>query len=103
MGSLTLGLVWGRSQRGIMSLPRYASRGAIRFLLHYVCRRAASHVVVLTAVLAAVGCAIGSQYAVKHLVDVLTDGAPSGLALWQAVCLVLPLALRGHLRRRLAL
>jgi len=85
-----------------MSLPRYASRGAIRFLFHYVCRRAASHVVVLTAVLAAVGCAIGSQYAVKHLVDVLTDGAPSSVALWQAVGLLLALVAGDNLLWRLA-
>ena len=85
-----------------MSLPRYASRGAIRFLFHYVCRRAASHVVVLTAVLAAVGCAIGSQYAVKHLVDVLTDGTPSSVALWQAVGLLLALVAGDNLLWRLA-
>src|SRR5512147_1779380 len=43
--------------RGSMSLPYYASRGPVWFLLHYVCRRSASHLVVLLAVLAAVGCA----------------------------------------------
>jgi ATP-binding cassette, subfamily B, bacterial len=54
-----------------MSLPTYASRGPIPFLLHYVRRRLTGHLIVITAVLAAVGCAIGSQYAVKNLVDML--------------------------------
>jgi ATP-binding cassette, subfamily B, bacterial len=54
-----------------MSLPTYASRGPIPFLLHYIQRRLPGHLIVLTAVLAAVGCAIGSQYAVKNLVDML--------------------------------
>ncbi len=57
-----------------MSLPRYASRGAVPFLLHYVLRRWVSHLIVLIAMLMAVGCAIGSQYAVKNLVDVLGLG-----------------------------
>ncbi len=95
-------MVWGGSQPSIMSLPRYASRGAIRFLLHYVSRRAASHAVVLTAVLAAVGCAIGSQYAVKNLVDVLTAGTPSGPALWQTVGVLLALVAGDNLLWRLA-
>jgi ATP-binding cassette subfamily B protein len=54
-----------------MSLPTYASRGPIPFLLHYIRRRLTGHLIVISAVLAAVGCAIGSQYAVKHLVDML--------------------------------
>jgi ATP-binding cassette subfamily B protein len=54
-----------------MSLPNYASRGPVPFLLHYVQRRLPGHLIVITAVLAAVGCAIGSQYAVKNLVDML--------------------------------
>ena len=54
-----------------MSLPAYASRGPIPFLLHYIRRRLPGHLIVITAVLAAVGCAIGSQYAVKNLVDML--------------------------------
>jgi ATP-binding cassette, subfamily B, bacterial len=85
-----------------MPLPRYASRGAIRFLMHYVIRRAASHAVVLAAVLAAVACAIGSQYAVKHLVDVLSNGTPSGVSLWQAVGLLLTLVAGDNLLWRLA-
>ncbi len=84
------------------SLPGYASRGPCRFLLHYVRRRLASHLVVLVAVLAAVGCAIGSQYAVKHLVDVLGSGGPTAVALWGAVGILLALAAGDNLLWRLA-
>src|ERR1700691_794701 len=67
-----------------MWLPRYASRGTLRFLMHYVFRRPSSHLIVLIAVLAAVGCAIGSQYAVKNLVDVLSSHTSAGVAVWGA-------------------
>jgi ATP-binding cassette subfamily B protein len=85
-----------------MSLPYYASRGPVRFLLHYVCRRSASHLVVLVAVLGAVGCAIGFQYAVKNLVDVLGLGKPSDWQLWSAVALLLGLVAGDNLLWRLA-
>src|SRR6266511_3450375 len=87
---------------GSMSLPYYASRGPVRFLLHYVCRRSASHLVVLLAVLGAVGCAIGAQYAVKNLVDVLGFGKPSDWQLWSAVALLLALVAGDNLLWRLA-
>jgi hypothetical protein len=62
-----------------------------QFLLHYVRRRLASHLVVIASVLAAVACAVGSQYGVKNLVDVLgSNGAGSG-ELWSAVALLLAL------------
>jgi ATP-binding cassette subfamily B protein len=82
--------------------PRYASRGAIRFLAHYVRRRIFSHVIVLAAVLAAVVCAVGSQYAVKNLVDVLTTQHPPTYTLWSAVVLLLALVAGDNLLWRLA-
>ena len=85
-----------------MLLPHYASRGPARFLLHYVFRRATSHLVVLVAVLGAVGCAIGAQYAVKNLVDVLGLGDPSDWQLWSAVALLLGLVAGDNLLWRLA-
>ncbi len=85
-----------------VSLPLYASRGAIRFLLHYVIRRAGSHFLVLAAVLAAVGCAVGSQYAVKKLVDTLGSGSPSDFDLWSAVAILLGLVAGDNLLWRLA-
>ncbi|HYN38311.1 MAG TPA: ABC transporter ATP-binding protein, partial [Rhodospirillales bacterium] len=85
-----------------MSLPRSAARGPVHFLLHYVRRRWLSHLVVLLAVLAAVGCAIGAQYAVKHLVDVLSGRTPSDSMLWGAVALLLALVAGDNLLWRLA-
>ena len=82
-----------------MSLPTYASRGPIPFLLHYVRRRLGGHLVVLIAVLAAVGCAIGSQYAVKNLVDMLESRAGN---IWIAVALLFGLAAGDNLLWRLA-
>jgi ATP-binding cassette subfamily B protein len=85
-----------------MTLPRYASRGPVPFLLHYVLRRWASHLIVLISVLAAVGCAIGAQYAVKNLVDVLGMGKPSDVQIWSAVALLLGLVAGDNLLWRLA-
>ncbi len=85
-----------------MLLPHYASRGPARFLLHYVYKRWASHLVVLLAVLGAVGCAIGGQYALKNLVDVLGLGDPSDWQLWSAVALLLGLVAGDNLLWRLA-
>lgn len=82
-----------------MSLPTYASRGPIRFLLHYVRRRLAGHLVVLAAVLAAVGCAIGSQYAVKNLVDMLETRSGH---IWVAVAFLFGLVAGDNLLWRLA-
>lgn len=85
-----------------MSLPRYASRGPVMFLLHYVLCRWATHLVVLLAVIGAVGCAIGAQYAVKNLVDVLGLGKPSDFQLWTAVGILLLLVAGDNLLWRLA-
>jgi len=85
-----------------MALPRYASKGAISFLGHYVRRRLISHGIVLVAVLAAVGCSVASQYAVKHLVDVLGTRDPAMHVLWGAVGLLLGLVAGDNLLWRLA-
>jgi ATP-binding cassette subfamily B protein len=85
-----------------VSPPDYTTHGPGWFLLHYVRRRLASHLIVLAAVVAAVGCAIGSQYGIKNLVDVLgSDGAGSG-GLWSAVALLLALVAGDNLLWRLA-
>ena len=85
-----------------MALPRYASKGAISFLARYVRRRLLSHSIVLLAVLAAVGCAVASQYAVKHLVDVLSMHDPASRILWGAVGMLLALVAGDNLLWRLA-
>jgi ATP-binding cassette subfamily B protein len=85
-----------------MSLPRYASKGATRFLGRYVRRRFFSHLVVFVAVLAAVLCNVGSQYAVKHLVDVLGAHDPPSPVLWGAVGILLGLVAGDSLLWRIA-
>src|ERR1700675_945829 len=85
-----------------MALPRYASKGAISFLGHYVRRRLFSHTIVLLAVLAAGGCAGASPDAVKHLVDVLGTRSPAAQVLWGAVGLLLALVAGDNLLWRLA-
>jgi ATP-binding cassette subfamily B protein len=82
-----------------MSLPTYASRGPVPFLLHYVRRRSIGHLVVIAAVLAAVGCAIGSQYAVKHLVDMLESRRGD---IWIAVGILFGLVAGDNLLWRVA-
>jgi ATP-binding cassette, subfamily B, bacterial len=85
-----------------MSLPRYASKGALRFLGRYVRRRFFSHLVVIGAVLAAVACNVGSQYAVKHLVDVLGTHNPPSPVLWGAVAILLGLVAGDNMLWRVA-
>lgn len=85
-----------------MSLPRFAARGPVSFLAHYVRRRWQSHLVVLLAVLAAVGCSIGAQYGVKNLVDVLASRKPTDVQLWSAVAVLLALVAGDNLLWRLA-
>ena len=87
---------------GAAELPRYASRGPARFLLHYIWRRPWSHLVVLLSMLSAVGCAIASQYAVKTLVDVLGMGTPTDGELWGTVAMLLGLVAGDNLLWRLA-
>lgn len=84
------------------TLPAYATRGAGRFLLHYVRRRLWSHLIILAAILAAVGCSIGSQYAIKNLVDTLGIGKPSDVQVWGAVILLLILVGGDNLLWRVA-
>ena len=66
------------------SLLGYADR-PVAFLLRYVLLHRLAHGVVLAAVLGAVACSVGSQYAVKHLVDVLSAGPQAGGAHWMAL------------------
>src|SRR5258708_9562880 len=65
------------------NLSGYAHR-PLAFVLRYLRRRLASHVVILSAVVAAVACSVGTQYGVKYLVHGLSAGpAPAG-SVWLA-------------------
>lgn len=84
-----------------IDLPKYASGGALRFLMHYMRRRGLSHAGVLLTVVTAVACAVGSQYAVKNLVDNLS-GHPTGTGLYGAVGVLLVLVGGDNLLWRVA-
>ena len=50
-------------------------RHPFSFVLRYMRRRRAAHVIIVSAVVAAVACSVGTQYGVKNLVDNLTAGS----------------------------
>ena len=59
------------------------------FLLHYILRHRASHLIVLVSVVGAVTFAVGTQYGMKHLIDVVARGpqvADSGV--WTAFAIL---------------
>jgi ATP-binding cassette subfamily B protein len=72
------------------TLSGYAHR-PFPFVLRYLKKRFAAHVVILTAVVAAVACSVGTQYGVKNLVDSLTGGPSSSGAVWLAFLLLMAL------------
>src|SRR5258708_40008184 len=59
------------------------------FVLRYLRRRLASHVVILTAVVAAVACSVGTQYGVKNLVDSLSAGQSHAGGVWLGFALLM--------------
>src|SRR6201986_2249564 len=65
------------------SLSGYAHR-PFPFVLRYLRRRLASHVVILAAVVGAVACSVGTQYGVKYLVDGLSAGSARAGTVWLA-------------------
>jgi ATP-binding cassette subfamily B protein len=58
------------------SLSGYAQR-PFAFVMRYIRRRSASHLIILLSVLAAVACSVGTQYGIKFLVDGLSAGPNS--------------------------
>src|SRR5450432_4781676 len=77
-------------------LSGYANR-PLPFVLRYLRRRPAAHVVILTAVVAAVGCSVGTQYGVKHLVDGLSAGPARAGSVWAAFLFLMLLIAAGNL------
>jgi len=69
-------------------LSGYAHR-PLPFVLRYLRRRLAAHVVILVAVVAAVACSVGTQYGVKHLVDGLSGGPAHSGSVWLAFVLLM--------------
>src|SRR5260370_9096338 len=76
---------------GVMDhLSGYAHR-PFPFVLRYLRRRRASHVVILASVVAAVACSVGTQYGVKYLVDGLSAGPTRADSVWLAFVFLLSL------------
>ena len=73
----------------------------LAFILRYVWHRAPSHTIVIVSVLVAVGCAISSQYAIKHLIDVLSSTPDAGDPVWTAFLLLTGLIAADNLSWRI--
>src|SRR5207302_1788505 len=72
------------------------------FVLRYLRRRRAAHVVILSAVVAAVACSVGTQYGVKNLVDSLTAGSSHASNVWLAFAFLMSLIAADNLLWRVA-
>ena len=82
-------------------LSGYARR-PFAFVLRYLRRRLASHLVILISVVAAVACSVGTQYGVKFLVDNLSAGASHGDGVWLAFILLMSLIAADNFLWRIA-
>jgi ATP-binding cassette subfamily B protein len=76
------------------------SRRPLSFLFRYIRRRPVAHSILLTSVLVAVLCALMSQYAIKHLVDVLSAGHGKQSPVWIAFLLLVGLIAADNLSWR---
>jgi ATP-binding cassette subfamily B protein len=65
------------------SLSGYSHR-PFAFVLRYLRRRLAAHLVIVVTVVAAVACSVGTQYGVKYLVDGLASGPAHDGGVWLA-------------------
>src|SRR5579863_3418712 len=83
------------------NLSGYAKR-PLPFVLRYLSRRLASHVVIFTSVVAAVACSVGTQYGVKFLVDGLSGGPASVDNVWLAFALLMSLIAADNFLWRIA-
>jgi ATP-binding cassette subfamily B protein len=82
-------------------LSGYAHR-PFHFVLRYLRKRLASHLVILTAVVAAVACSVGTQYGVKYLVDCLSAGAGRAGSVWLAFVFLMSLIAADNFLWRIA-
>src|SRR4051794_18646981 len=82
---LPIGIATGSARKRSADAPAGGER-PFAFMLQHVRRHAPAHLVVLGSVVTAVAFAVGSQYAIKHLVDVLS--AHRVEAVWWAFALL---------------
>ena len=83
------------------NLSGYANR-PLPFVLRYLRRRLASHVVIFLSVVAAVACSVGTQYGVKYLVDGLSAGPSRAASVWLAFILLMSLIAADNFLWRIA-
>ena len=83
------------------TLSGYARR-PFSFVLRYLRRRRAAHVIIVSAVVAAVACSVGTQYGVKSLVDSLTAGSSHANGVWLAFGFLMLLIAADNLLWRVA-
>src|ERR1700676_2075964 len=83
------------------NLSGYAHR-PLPFVLRYLRRRLAPHLVIVTSVVAAVACSVGTQYGVKHLVDGLSAGSTSAGNVWLAFVFLMSLIAADNFLWRIA-
>jgi ATP-binding cassette subfamily B protein len=79
---------------------RYGSR-PYAFVFRYIRVRPGAHALILAAILAAVACSVGTQYALKFLVDVLSD-ASHAEKVWYAFLFLVSLIAADNLLWRVA-
>src|SRR3954468_22287295 len=82
-------------------LSGYARR-PFAFVLRYLRRRLASHLIILSAVVGAVACSVGTQYGVKSLVDSLSAGPHGDGKVWAAFALLMMLIATDNVLWRVA-
>jgi ATP-binding cassette, subfamily B, bacterial len=83
------------------NLSGYANR-PFAFVLRYIRRRFASHVVIFSCVVAAVACSVGTQYGVKYLVDGLAEGSAYAGGVWLAFVMLISLIAADNFLWRIA-
>ncbi|CCE04692.1 putative fused ATP-binding/permease protein [Bradyrhizobium sp. STM 3843] len=82
-------------------LSGYAHR-PFPFVMRYLRRRPAAHLIILSAVVGAVACSVGTQYGVKFLVDSLSAGPGGGGQVWTAFALLMALIATDNILWRVA-
>jgi ATP-binding cassette, subfamily B, bacterial len=83
------------------NLSGYAHR-PFSFVLRYLRRRRASHIIIFICVLSAVVCSVGTQYGVKYLVDSLAGGPTGAETVWLAFVLLMSLIAADNFLWRIA-
>src|SRR5215467_5445512 len=83
------------------NLSGYAHR-PIPFVLRYLRKRMAAHLVIFAAVVSAVACSVGTQYGVKFLIDSLSAGPAHATHVWLAFVILMSLIAADNFLWRIA-